>query len=302
MSDTSHGLGCRPDLRDQRDDAHAFQPSRDGNGADKDPLAYARGSDVARGSENPPSLRSAFGPVRDQQRTSSCVGHACAALYEFLFPEKAPLSPWWAYYWARYRADITSWDDGCAIRDCLKELSARGICSEAGWPFKPSLYAGIPGTYPSDPASFNDLYLSGRVAGAGDPLWIAAAQLEGCTYHRVWESHVADCLAEGYPVVSGIPVYQSMFTNDVERTGAVPLPKGDDDSLLGGHAIVIVGVQSRDGNGADHDPLANARGSDVARGSGFLFRNSWGASWGDAGYGTLAPGYPLGDCWTARKP
>jgi C1A family cysteine protease len=52
----------------------------------------------------------------------------------------------------------------------------------------------------------------------------------------------------------------------VEKSGVIPVP-GKNDSMLGGHAVMAVG----------YDDSKQA----------IIFRNSWGSSWGQAGYGEL---------------
>lgn len=78
------------------------------------------------------------------------------------------------------------------------------------------------------------------------------------------------CLADGYPFVFGFSVYESFEGVDVARTGDAPMPSLG-EQLLGGHAVLAVGYE-------------DAR-------SRFIVRNSWGASWGQAGYFTLPYGY-----------
>ena len=81
-----------------------------------------------------------------------------------------------------------------------------------------------------------------------------------------------NCLAQGLPFVIGISVYESFESQQVANTGMVPLLKNS-DRLLGGHAVLICGF----------------RNSDMS----FIFRNSWGVSWGDQGYGYLPYAYLL---------
>jgi C1A family cysteine protease len=74
------------------------------------------------------------------------------------------------------------------------------------------------------------------------------------------------CLAEGYPVVMGFSVYSSFESDAVTSTGIVPLP-AKNESLLGGHSVDIVGYDN---------PSQR-----------YIVRNSWGTSWGMAGYFTV---------------
>ena len=254
---TRRKLGCIRDWHDPRD--LAYQP----------PWV----PQVFGGREEPQviDLRPRFGPVRDQMQTSSCVGFAVAAAYEFLYPELAPLSPWWAYYHGRNGDHSVGWDRGCSIRLTLKGLRHLGIAPESGCLF-PVLYATAP-----VPGSWEQ---ARALMMPQDDAFDAALALSGCSYHRVAAHHILDCLAEGYPVIAGIPVYESAFTAEVERTGVLPIPQSD-DPLAGGHAILIVG----------------------RKGDDWIFRNSW-DGWGDGGYGTIPQGYPLEGCdfWTVRKP
>jgi C1A family cysteine protease len=107
------------------------------------------------------------------------------------------------------------------------------------------------------------------------------------SYLRLQQSLVQlrACLAEGFPFLFGFSVFASMESDRVKRTGRVPLPRPG-DSLLGGHAICAVGYDDRE--------------------QSFIFRNSWGAGWGDQGYGYLPYAYLLdpglaADFWTVRS-
>ena len=83
------------------------------------------------------------------------------------------------------------------------------------------------------------------------------------------------------PFIAGVKVFKSWFTQRVEREGFIPLPRRNDE-LAGGHAICIMGYD---------DKLKI-----------FKFKNSWGAKWGDQGYGYLPYGYMkkyCSDAWSA---
>jgi hypothetical protein len=85
------------------------------------------------------------------------------------------------------------------------------------------------------------------------------------------------------PVVAGIEMHDSAMGQNVGKTGKIPLP-GVNDKVVGGHAVAIVGYD-------DENKL-------------FKFVNSWGASWGDHGFGYLPYDYlnnrNLSDIWTFK--
>ncbi len=83
------------------------------------------------------------------------------------------------------------------------------------------------------------------------------------------------------PFVAGVKVFESWFTKKVQSSGLIPMPKPKENSV-GGHAICIVGYD---------DKL-----------SIFKFKNSWGANWGNNGYGYLPYVYMkkyCSDAWSA---
>jgi len=83
-------------------------------------------------------------------------------------------------------------------------------------------------------------------------------------------TEMKSCLAMGLPFVFGFSVYKSTMTAEVAKTGDILLPD-EEERLLGGHAVMAVG----------YDDAKQA----------IIFRNSWGAAWGQAGYGTLPYAY-----------
>jgi C1A family cysteine protease len=93
------------------------------------------------------------------------------------------------------------------------------------------------------------------------------------------------CLANGYPFVFGFTVYQSFESAAVAQTGIVPMP-APGEQVLGGHCVLAVGYDD------------NQRR--------FIVRNSWGPSWGVAGYCTMPYEYLINpnlasDFWTLRS-
>jgi C1A family cysteine protease len=94
--------------------------------------------------------------------------------------------------------------------------------------------------------------------------------VEGLKHQTISYSHVDQsipqmkgCLASGFPYVIGFYVYESFESPSVESSGNVPMPQAG-ERILGGHAIVVVG----------YDDSRQV----------WICRNSWGPTWGDAGY------------------
>ena len=79
------------------------------------------------------------------------------------------------------------------------------------------------------------------------------------------------CLAQGYPFVTGITVYESFESTEAIRTGNIPMPNVATEKNLGGHAILIVGYDDST--------------------STFKFQNSWGTYVGKGGYFTIPYAY-----------
>src|SRR5207302_6720236 len=91
------------------------------------------------------------------------------------------------------------------------------------------------------------------------------------------------CLAEGYPFVFGLEIYQSFESSG--HHGLIGMPR-DGEKDLGSHAMLAVGFSDRD--------------------RVFVVRNSWGTDWGDGGYCYIPYDYLASDdytddCWTLRR-
>ena len=92
------------------------------------------------------------------------------------------------------------------------------------------------------------------------------------------------CLASGYPFVFGFTVYDNFESDTVAQTGMLTMP-GKNDQQVGGHAIMCVGYDDST--------------------SHLIIRNSWGSSWGVAGYFFMPYAYATNpgladDFWTIR--
>ena len=81
---------------------------------------------------------------------------------------------------------------------------------------------------------------------------------------------IKSALQQYGPVVIGLTIYDSFNSANAISTGRIPDPKPS-ESIVGGHAVCIVGYDD-----------ARRR---------FKFENSWGADWGDKGYGYVSYDY-----------
>lgn len=148
----------------------------------------------------------------------------------------------------------------------MKILQKMGCAPEIDWPYDISKFRQTP------PA------MSSKDAG----------QYKITEYHRVSDlTALKSALAEGYPVVIGIQVYESFESDQVAETGIVPLPTRG-EQFLGGHAVLAVGYRD--------DAKNKGRGVVICR-------NSWGESWGDKGYFYLPYNYFVScvtDMWTGK--
>lgn len=102
-------------------------------------------------------------------------------------------------------------------------------------------------------------------------------------YLRAVTLHEIKCaLYYMYPVVIGFNTYDTIATTESKKTGLVRVPaKGM--SRRGGHAVCLVGYDDYNGR--------------------IKFKNSWGSSWGEHGYGYLEYDYipnHSADYWILR--
>lgn len=214
-------------------------------------------------------LRPQCPPVYDQGQLGSCTGNAIAGAIEFdQMKQKNPVfapSRLFIYYNERVMEGTVNSDAGAQIRDGIKSVATLGAPPETDWPYDISKFTKRP------PAkAYSD----------------AKQDLVG-SYSRVAQvlNQMQGCLADGFPFVLGITVYESFESDAVAQSGVVPMP-GQNEKAIGGHAIVAVGYNS------------NKRV--------FILRNSWGTGWGMKGYFTMPFEYLLdtrlaSDFWTIRS-
>jgi C1A family cysteine protease len=201
----------------------------------------------------PPSidLRPFCPPVYDQGQLGSCTANGIAFAYEFdhmkqQLPDFMP-SRLFIYYNERVIEKTVKSDSGACIRDGFKTMGigekGQGVCPETDWPYNINRFACKP-----PKKCYNE-----------------AKKDVALKYRPVNQilSDIKSSLAQGFPVVIGMSVFESFESDEVKRTGIVPMP-GINESVLGGHCMAVVGYDDIKG--------------------WWIVRNSWGTKWGDQGY------------------
>ena len=267
-----HGYGHIPDKPDKRDFLYRNLKPRLG------PL--------------PPNvdLRPECSPVRDQGQLGSCSGFAIACglrefletrqhiaatshkyqlgksfanRYGFLYSE---LSPLFVYWEERSMEHDVCQDAGGQIRDGMKALANIGCAPEADDPYNISLFKQKPSKQ-----ALKD-----------------AAAWKVSTYHRVGIDipEMQTCLASGFGFVMGFTVYESFESDQVARSGIVPMPQPG-EQVVGGHAVFVCGYEAN---------------QNINGGGCLLIKNSWGTGWGMEGYFEMPYAYVtpdrVSDAWT----
>lgn len=211
-------------------------------------------------------LRRGCSKIEQQGRLGSCTAQALAGSIEFLDKKidskYVDVSRLFIYYNERAIEGTVEYDSGASLRDGIKTLKNDGACHEKTWPYVISKF---------DKKPLRKCY------GEAKKHLIRS-------YHRLNTlQEMLTCLTEGYPFVFGFTVYESFESPEVERTGAVHMPKKG-ERTIGGHAVMAVGYSKSDKR--------------------FLVRNSWGKSWGIDGYFTMPFKYLetlAADFWTIRR-
>lgn len=217
-------------------------------------------------------LSSSGNAVKDQGSVGSCTAFAGCAMNEYVCAKQgvvADFSEKFLYF--ATRVNIEQWpaneDSGAYVRDTLKAMAKVGICKESTFPYlrageTESKYGDIP-----PPSAYTE-----------------AKEFVSTNYVSISEvgsgektlNSIKTLLSGGYPFMAGFTCYENVF-DDVK--GQIPAPSG---SVIGGHAVLFVGYD-------DNKSLLK-------------FKNSWGKSWGDNGYGYLPYSFVTSrnvfDIWT----
>lgn len=209
-------------------------------------------------------LRQWCSPIEDQGRLGSCTAHAAVGMLEFyerlVHGTHVDASRLFVYAATRRLLGWTG-DAGGELRAAMHAIALWGAPPEALWPYVETRFDQVP---------------DGLVCAAG-------AAYRGTLYYRldpagtlptVVLARVKERLAARCPAMFGFTVYSNL-----EGGPLVPLPTRG-ARVAGGHAVLAVGYD-------------DAYAVPGAAPGALLIRNSWGAGWGDGGYGWLPYDYVL---------
>jgi C1A family cysteine protease len=217
--------------------------------------------------------------IRSQGSLNASTAFSVAALMEYYerraFERHADFSELFLYRATRdllgYREDI-----GANLRTTLRALQTFGVPAEHLYPYEPAKQAELAPPYCY---AFADSFRTVRYFRIDEPKLTSSQTL----------LNVRRCLAARMPSVFGLSVYSSFPLVGEGVEVSMPEPG---EQLLGGHSLIAVGYDDEKMMGPNQGAL--------------LVRNSWGAGWGDRGYGWLPYKYVEArlavDFWSLIRP
>lgn len=263
------GMGWLPDYPDFRD----FTPHDPRIEPLLEQLGVADGLAAAPALPAAIDLRSWFSSIENQGALGSCTANAGIGILEYFerraFGKHVDASRLFLYKATR---NLLGWtgDTGAYLRTTMGALAVFGSPPEKYWPYAIASYDVEP---PPFCYAFGQRYRALQYYRLDPPV----------TPRDVLLSRIKQYLAAGLPSMFGFTVYSSI--SQAAATGKIPRPQAG-EKVVGGHAIVACGYD-------DSLQIKNtAPGSATTKGA-FRIRNSWGPSWGDAGWGWIPYEYVL---------
>ncbi len=231
-------------------------------------------------------LRQWCSPIENQGPLGSCTANAAAGVIEY-YERRAHgkhinASRLFIYKTTRDLMRVTG-DTGAWLRNTMGALTLTGVAPEKYWPYDISKFDVEP---PSFVYAVADNYEALRYF-CHDPIGLNISKSTVLARVKLY-------LAYGIPSMFGFFGFGSFSHSNV--AGGIPFPCPGERAKWG-HAIVAVGYD-------DNKKIKNTLCNRTTKGA-FLIRNSWGAGWGDHGYGWLPYDYLLHgfarDFWSMLK-
>lgn len=218
-------------------------------------------------------LRPWCSPVEDQGSLGSCTANAAVGALEYFerraFGRHTNASRLFLYKATRNFLRWTG-DTGAFLRSTMGALAIFGAPPEEYWPYNVASFDQEPSAFCYSFAQSFQAIQYFRL----DPFGTPRATLL---------NRIKTNLSAFLPSIFGFTVYSSY--TQANTNGEIPSPVAG-DSIVGGHAVMAVGYD-------DTRRIRNARPGSPETVGAILIRNSWGSSWGSAGYGWLPYDYVL---------
>ena len=266
------GTGWLPPLPDLRD----YTVEQPEIAAMAKTMGLAQGGKKLKAAPSSVDLRAWCSPIENQKSLGSCTANAAVGVVEYFqrraFGKYLNGSRLFVYKTTRNLMQVTG-DTGAWLRNTMGALVLCGVPPEKYWPYTDATPA-----FDKEPTSF--VYSVGGDYRAvqyfcHDPQGANVPPADVLT-------SVKNYLAAGIPSMFGFWGFPSFDSCNVK--GGIPYPCPGEQAQWG-HAIVAVGYD-------DAMKIKNTKCNKQTTGA-LLIRNSWGATWGDAGYGWMPYQYVL---------
>ncbi|MBM0743065.1 C1 family peptidase [Phormidium sp. CLA17] len=225
--------------------------------------------------------------IEDQGALNSCTAFAGIALLEYFMNRSSgkytDVSPLFLYKATRDLMNLTG-DVGASVREMMKAMALFGVPPEQHWSYDETKVDDEPPQFCYSYAQNYQALKYFRLDYAGISKEVLLFQIKAV-------------IAAGFPCVFGLTMYTSAYEATNIEQGIIPFPHHERDRVVGGHAVVAIGYDN-------YKVIQRLDRQEPSTGA-ILIRNSFGADWGQDGYGWLPYDYVLAgltaDWWSLLK-